>query len=145
MASDVLGNVTQIMGIGLLVGVAYVAYNTLKDAGFLDSPVPVETRTEWCETLGRNIDPSLTCPTAATPFTPVVRPECGEGWKIDLATNTCVKEYWNVPTPPPVYEPGLSGMCQWPNGDPLRVPAGMDCNQAVQQICDRFGPGYKGC
>jgi hypothetical protein len=142
--ADALSNVTQILGFGLLAGAAYVAYNALKDSGLTEAiDYPIEIPQKWCDSLGRNIDASLTCPRSADPYVEPVHITCPDGFVNQ--NEVCVRIPGTEPIPSVPYIPGYVGWCQWPNGDPLSVPVGMDCVTAVDDMCRRFGSGYKGC
>ena len=99
----------------------------------------------WCQSLTHCVPSGLTCPPVYVPA-PIISPisVCELGWHPD-ANNICVKYPWNEPTPDIPYQPGLIGVCHWPNGDRLTVPLGMNCAQAVADMCQRFGSGHRGC
>lgn len=77
-----------------------------------------------------------------------------------LALTACERAVAPVIPPPqalpvPAAAPGVvavtqpwqtnTGQCRGPHGDILSVPSGMDCQQALAQMCQRFGPGSKWC
>lgn len=121
--------------------------------------------TSWCSSLKHCVPLGLTCPTNLTP-SPVIVPttdprECSLGMSWCEKQKHCVADYlttqdycdpeyvppWQQPPDDPGHYPGLVDVCTWPNGDPLTVPPGMDCVEAVESMCNRFSsiPGYKGC
>ena len=125
-------------------------------------PVGVST---WCASLGHCVPIGLTCPTGTVkndPYHPTTDPAgCTPGMSWCEKQGHCVADYiitpsycdpsyvppWQQPTDDPVYIPGQVDVCYWPNGDPLTVPPGKDCQEAVDDMCYRFRsiPGYKGC
>lgn len=122
------------------------------------SDEPVETRTNWCASLGRYIDPTLTCPRDAEPYvpsppTPVQPPplspnevDIGDPWHDQRQCSPGFE--WLEPIGCiPAYSATtlISDRCMFPNGDILTVPPGMDCSVAIDDMCQRFGSGYKGC
>jgi hypothetical protein len=102
----------------------------------------------WCDSLKHCVVNGLTCPTLkSTPIVYPVHPVCSPGWMLE--NNICVQipGFEPLPQTPTIDVPIYSDVCMWPNGERLTVPAGMNCNQAVADMCQRFKmyPGYKGC
>lgn len=126
---------------------------------------PVDVPVYFCESLNSVIPVGLSCPTMPAnndPYNPTTDPnQCSPGSAFCEKQGHCVPLYihnqeycdpayvppWEQPTPTtsPVW--GLVDTCQWPNGDKLTVPPGMNCQEAVTSMCQRFSviPNYKGC
>jgi hypothetical protein len=110
-------------------------------------PVYVPPKETWCESLGHMISPGLTCP-VFKPVDPIpVDPVCPLNFVYNRSQGGCDLIPGFEPVIDPPYTPGLVDRCTFPDGSPLTVPVGMNCNQAISDMCIRFKsiPGWHGC
>lgn len=126
-------------------------------------PDPVAVPTYWCEQLGANIWTGLSCPrrAAAAATSPVLLPapvveppgvlpnakDIGDPWNDQVECLPGFEFLSGVGCIPAISTMGTlySDKCMWPDGSLFTVPPGMDCRDALADMCDRFGSGYRGC
>lgn len=153
--ADILQKTENLAVLAVLAGGLYLAYQVMRSdplggiGSWWDSlwqtgtDAPIETQTQWCESLGRNIDPALTCPTKLEPLVYPVHVPCDPGF-YHGNDGVCIRIPGTEPIEAAPIE-RISDMCYF-NGEPvLTVPPGMSCEQGLQDMCNRFGPGSRYC